>query len=165
MRKLEQSQGFSRKDQGRIFPGSSWVLGSISSHLLEPPQLCLPLPGKMFLPCLLQFLPSTGCEAHKIDFFLQNGAAGGFCQALAFQFEGFWGERRGVLHPMCQPAVSSCARGVCGAGELLGWLQSLSFHHPLLFGHFLFPFHHPSTYSSVSWMSGGPSKSENPPSL
>lgn len=66
---------------------------------------------------------------------------------------------------MCQPAVSSCARGVCGAGEMLGWLQSLSFHHPLFLWHFLLYFHHPSAYSSAqaTWITGGPSKSGNPP--
>lgn len=64
-------------------------------------------------------------ELHKIDFFSEI-FSGGFYQALAFQFEEFWDERCHVL----QPAVSSCVRGVCRAGEMLGWLQSLSFHHP-----------------------------------
>lgn len=120
VRKIGADPRFSRKDQGRIFTGSSWVMRSISQRLLpaqEPPCSAWLSQGRCSLLARCNSCPPLAVELIK-EIFLQNGVAGGFCQALAFQFGGFWDKRCRVLHSQLCPAVSEgCVeQGRCWAG-------------------------------------------------
>lgn len=116
VRKIGADPRFSRKDQGRIFTGSSWVMRSISQRLLpaqEPPCSAWLSQGRCSLLARCNSCPRLAVELIK-EIFLQNGVAGGFCQALAFQFGGFWDKRCRVLPASC---VQLCQRGVWSRGD------------------------------------------------